>query len=462
MGEDFTRVTVISPTRRIDLALPSNIALGEVLPNIVSFSGYEPGSVQESVHSWVLQRVGDDPLDPNKLVSSLNIRDGEILHLRQRGAAMPDAAFDDVVDAVATATSTIPAWTPKHSRRLTLAVLTAVLGGVPLLLLLLRAATRGWERSDLIGGVVTLGVALAAGIAAIVASRAFGQFAVAATLAWTAVGLAGLGALFTVPPVPQPQVAALIAFAALLAVSATMGLAARVHSYGMLAAVLTSLMAVIVTMAMVLMPTRVVEIAAIAAAVVLVLMAALPQLSYQIAQIAMPVLPAGAEQLMADDQPLQSDIVSRAIMADKLLASFITAAVATIAIFLVPVVQRGQWADLCLGAAVALALLLRARGFVGLYQRLVILVGGIGTGALTLIEFGGQTSTGWISLAVAGSVIVIASTALVAYATRGYNRILSPSWGRLGDIVEWIAVMAVIPLVLAVLDVYSFMLGLGG
>jgi type VII secretion integral membrane protein EccD len=460
--EDFTRVTVISPTRRIDLALPSSAALGELLPTIVRFSGHEPGTVQESVHTWVLQRAGDDPLDPNKLVSALSIRDGEILHLRQRGAVMPDAAFDDVVDAVATATSTVPAWTAKHSRRFSLAMLVLVAAGVPLGLLLERMVASGGALSDPVGGAIALGVAVATGIAAIVMSRAFGRHAVAATLGWTAVGLAGLGAFFVVPTVPQPQVAALVACSAVLAMSATIGLAARVHPYGMLATVLTSFFSLVVTMLMALLPTRVVEVAAVAVAVMLVLTAALPQISYQVAQIAMPVLPTGAEQLMADDQPIQSDIVTRAIMADRLLASFLTATAATTTIFLVPVVGRGGWADLSFAGAVSLALLLRARAFVGLYQRIVLLVGGVVASVLTLVEFAAQAPTGILTLLIGSAAVVLGASLLVLYASRMYDRILSPSWGRFGDIFEWIAIMAIIPLLLAVLNVYAFMLGLGG
>lgn len=460
--EDFTRVTIISQTRRIDLALPSSVALGEILPTIVRFSGHEPGSVQESVHTWVLQRVGDDPLDPNKLVSALSIRDGETLHLRKRDAAMPDAAFDDVVDAVSTATSTVPAWTPKHSRRLALAMLATILAGIPLALLLLRAANAGWRLSDPVGGAIALVVGTAAAVASIVTSRAFNRYAVAATLGWTSVGLWGLGALFVVPPQPQFPTAALVAFAGLLVSSATIGLAARVHPYGMLATVLASLLSLVITMAMVLLPTRVTEVSAVSVATILLVMAGLPQLSYRIAQIALPVLPSGAEQLMADEQPIQADIVSRAVMADKLLASFITATVMTATVFLVPVVNTGHWAALALGAAVSLALLLRARAFVGLTQRLALLLGGIVCTTLTVVEIGAHSSTGGVALAIAGGVIAIGATSLAVYASRMYDKILSPTWGRLGDIFEWIAIMAIIPLVLAVLDVYGFMLGLGG
>ncbi len=459
--EDFTRVTVISPTRRIDLALPSGVALGELMPTIVRFSGHEPGTVQESVHTWVLQRAGDDPLDPNKLVSALTIRDGEVLHLRQREAAMPDAAFDDVVDAVATATTTLPAWTPTHSRRMALGMLVLVLVGIPVGLLLVRLGGPGGI-SDPIGGAIALGVAVAAGVASIVMSRAFNRYAVSATLGWTAVIMAGVGAFFVVPGVSQPAIPLLVACSAVLVMSATVGLAARVHPYGMLSAVLTSASALIVTMLMALMPSRGVEISAVATTVMLIVTAFLPQLSYQVAQIAMPVLPSDAEQLMADDQPIQSDIVTRAIMADRLLASFLTASVTSTTLFLVPVLSRPGWAEIGFAGAVSLTLLLRARAFVGLYHRIVVLLAGVASTVMTLVDLAGRAPTGILPLLIGATALIITASILVVYASRGYDRILSPTWGRIGDIFEWIGIMAIVPLLLAVLDAYAYMLGLGG
>lgn len=459
--EDFTRVTVISPTRRIDLALPSTVALGELMPTIVRFSGHEPGTVQESVHTWVLQRTGDDPLDPNKLVSALSIRDGEVLHLRQREAAMPDAAFDDVVDAVATATTTLPAWTSTHSRRMALGMLVLVLVGIPVGLLLVRLGGPD-GLGDPIGGAIALAVALASCVASIVMSRAFNRYAVSATLGWTAVAMAGVGAFFIIPGSTPLPIALLVACSAALVMSATVGLAARVHPYGMLSAVLTALLTLIVTMTMSLMPHRVVETSAIATTVMLIVTAFLPQLSYQVAQIAMPVLPSDAEQLMADDQPIQSDIVTRAIMADRLLASFLTATVTSITLFLIPVLSRPGWAEIGFSGAVAVTLLLRARAFVGLYHRMVVLFAGVIAAVMTLVDLAGRAPQGVLPVLIGGAALVVTATILVIYASRGYDRILSPTWGRMGDIVEWIAIMSIVPLLLAVLDAYTFMLGLGG
>ena len=113
--EDLTRVTVISTSRRVDLALPGSVSLSELLPSILRFSGLESNTPTDSVNAWVLQRFGSDPFDLYTPVTKLSIRDGETLYLRHRESALPDAAFDDVVDAVAGATASRPSWIARHS-----------------------------------------------------------------------------------------------------------------------------------------------------------------------------------------------------------------------------------------------------------------------------------------------------------------------------------------------------------
>ena len=60
---------------------------------------------------------------------------------------------------------------------------------------------------------------------------------------------------------------------------------------------------------------------------------------------------------------------------------------------------------------------------------------------------------GW-RLGVSTLVVLFGGLALAMYASSMYNRIMSPTYGRIGDILEWIGIMAIVPLVLAVLDVY--------
>ncbi len=451
VGEDLARVTVISPTRRIDLALPGSSTLGELLPNVIRFAGFDGSTTQEAVHAWVLQRVGEDPLDPHKKVSALNIRDGETLHLRQRESTMPDAAFDDVVDAVTTATSTRPSWVAANSQWVTVIAMTALLVVVPVM---------GLVRADLFvpfGGLPEAGItaflAIAAAVGSIVLSRAFGHFLPAAGLGWAADILFGAAGLYVLPTQPWP-LRVLIGAAMLLLMAAVIWLAARVQPYAQLATVLSAALILVTTTVMVLIGGDVVvDVAAVAIAVILAGTSLLPVLSYHLARVALPNLPATSEALMADQQPVQSDIVARAISADRVLGAFLAATGVTVALLMVPVLRRGDWVVLCLGAAVSLAMMLRARAFVGRTQRLAMLLPGALIGFAVVVMALMALPFGW-RLGLSGFVVLFGGLALAAYGSTMYNRILSPTYGRIGDILEWIGIMAIVPLVLAVLDVY--------
>lgn len=463
-GDDIARVTVIAPHRRIDLALPGQALLGEIMPNIVRLAEGDAAPTADAVHTWVLQRVGSDPLDPHQLVSTLAIRDGETLHLRQREATMPDVAFDDVVDAVSSAASARPSWQPIHSRRMALGALAVLVVGGALLLLLGEAY---WATA---GAVGLLG--LATGIAAVVASRAYGKAEVAATLAWSCVALVAMTGFFAMKPDPLTLKAAwsspsmslmvLVAAAAGLLAAGTMALAAHVHVSGLLTACLVLATLVLCGVALAFSPTATAQVAAVAIAVLLAIMPLMPWASYTVAQIAMPNLPSQVELLVADDEPVQADIVARATTADRLLACQLTAASIVITLLSVPLVSSDRLGAILLACATSLALLLRARTFVGLSQRLALLLGGLAVAALA----GGwlllHPGTGSVRLIVTTLVVLVLGAALSLYAGVFHAKVMAPIWGRLGDILEWIAIIAIIPLVLWVLDVYTLARGLPG
>ncbi len=451
-GADLTRVTVISPIRRIDLALPGGTTLGEIMPNILRFSGYEGGTATDVVHTWVLQRFGEDPLDPTREVADLNIRDGETLHLRQLEAAMPDAAFDDVVDAVATSTATQPAWRPTNSVIIALVVAAVLLLGLPMMLL--------FRHATLAEALVTAGLAVATGFAAVITARAFGLRTPASALAWISVGQAGLAGWFVLDE--GVAITTLTAAAAVLLVSAVMALGARVNSFGFLAVGVSALIVVIAEIVAVLLPGKEIQIAAVTLAVVMAVTSWLAPWSYKLARIAMPNLPSSAETLMADDTPLQPDIVQRALLADRVLGSFLLATAITVVLCCIRIIPRADWFVVALVGVVGLALVLRSRAFISLAHRLPLLVAGalilIGTASLGLA----MIPTDVLRLVVTVAVVMIAAAILIGYASQYADKIPSPVWGRVGDVFEWLAVIAIVPLTLAVLNLYAWAHGLAG
>ena len=464
MDEDLARVTVISPNRRVDLALPGSVTLGELLPSIVRFAGYEASNSSDAVHTWVLQRFGEDPLDPQQKVNKLTINDGETLHLRQRENAIPDAAFDDVIDAVATTTQQRPSWQAKHSQRYALALMLVLLIGLPILLMT-RALDEG--TMNVVGALLTptgrhvffaaIGagvISFAAAIASISVSRAANEYRVATALAWGSVALSFLCGYGLLPDNAIVPLRITVGSALVLLTSASLAIAARVSVMPLFSASMTSLLMVVIGSVMAVLPEHVLTICAVSMCVLVGITALLPTLSYRLAQIALPVLPPDTETMLADETPVQSDIVSRALLADRLLASFLLASsFVAFAMSLPVLLTRNLW-ELVLVGVIGLALLLRARAFIGLQQRLSLLLAGTLMVVLAfLIGLGRQSEM--VQLGLGSAVMVLTALMLTYYAAAVYNKIITPVWGRIGDITEWLAIMAILPILLQVLHMYS-------
>jgi type VII secretion integral membrane protein EccD len=453
--EDLSRVTIISSARRVDLALPGSVTLSELLPSILRFAGLESNSPTDAVHAWVLQRFGSDPFDLYAPINKLGIRDGETLHLRQRENAIPDVAFDDVVDAVASATSARPSWSPTNSRTFSLILLATVLVLTPLLII------RGTvDERRLVQGVVLIATAFlsfAAFIAAIALARAARERHTATVLSWCSVALAGIVG-WHLPNViatnPALHIHILMASSLVLASAAANALAARVHTMPLFAASVFGGLMLASSSVMALNYGHDAEVAAGTMALMAFVTTFLPTLSFQIAGIALPNLPVTTEAMLADDTPVQSDIVNRATFADRLLAGMLagTSAAGTASAFIA--MQQGSVWAVALVICVGLAFLLRARAFVGRAQRLALVVGGAIITAVGLVSLAMAATSSVVGLLVLFAVTLFVAYLFAHYAASWHARILSPTWGRWGDIFEWLAIIGIVPFMLGVLDFY--------
>src|SRR5690606_40501118 len=76
----FSRVTVVAPRTRIDVALPADVAVADLLPLVIEMAR-ETSSDGGSRHGgWVLAKLGEStPLDPSRTLASLGVMDGELL-----------------------------------------------------------------------------------------------------------------------------------------------------------------------------------------------------------------------------------------------------------------------------------------------------------------------------------------------------------------------------------------------
>ena len=103
-----------------------------------------------------------------------------------------------------------------------------------------------------------------------------------------------------------------------------------------------------------------------------------------------------------------------------------------------------------------LAFLLRARAFVGLGQRLALLVGGVVCVGVALGSAGFDATRSGLGLVAVFLGLLVLGYGLAHYSARTFSKVLSPTWGRWGDVFEWLAIIGVIPTLLGVLDLYSY------
>ncbi|NED84266.1 type VII secretion integral membrane protein EccD, partial [Streptomyces sp. SID11233] len=127
---ELCRLTVRAPARSIDLAVPADVPVSDLLPAVLGYAGdgLEEAGIDHG--GWVLQRLGGEPLDEERTLDSYGLRDGDTLYLRPRTEALPEVHLDDLVDGIATTMRDQPyGWTPKVSRWVLLGLAVVLLIG---------------------------------------------------------------------------------------------------------------------------------------------------------------------------------------------------------------------------------------------------------------------------------------------------------------------------------------------
>jgi len=113
-GADLCRVTVVGPRRRVDIVLPAYVPFAELFPTVLRYAGTDLANEGLVRGGWVLQRLGQPPFHPGMTPAQVGLRDGEMVYLRPRLAQLPQLAFDDVADVIATGVNEQPdRWGPQ-------------------------------------------------------------------------------------------------------------------------------------------------------------------------------------------------------------------------------------------------------------------------------------------------------------------------------------------------------------
>ena len=111
------RLRFVLGKKATEVALPTEAALVDLLPAVLPQFGadwIEQGADHEG---WVVQRVGEAPLDEDRTLAELNLLDGETVYLRPRADQLAPIDYDDLVDGVGEQVRDHPgAWQPSHTR----------------------------------------------------------------------------------------------------------------------------------------------------------------------------------------------------------------------------------------------------------------------------------------------------------------------------------------------------------
>ncbi|MFK0101734.1 type VII secretion integral membrane protein EccD [Streptomyces sp. NPDC091040] len=473
----FCRITVVAPDSRIDVALPDDVTVADLLPEILRLTGQEtPPGAPPGYH---LTRRDNTVLDASHTLGVQRVLDGDVLRLRPFTESLPPAVFDDVADAVASAV--------RKDRALWSDQLLGVAGlfGGALLLVLLGFLV--WfadpVRHDMHGlpGIVAAAVGLLLAALAGVRARRYADRASAVALGLAAlphVMIAGSGLLALDPGTGAGRLQFMLGCAAVLVVSAGLVVATPAGDAPFVAFVLASAVGTLATYLSIVTEAHPRDTAAVCAVVAIGALAFLPGLSARVAQLPIgyaaphPTTDADLDRDpgLGDADPVDTErIAAQARRGHELLLGLVGGcSVVVVASAAVLGFSSDAWGR-ALALAVGLAMLLRARLF--RYTAQVAAVLGAGIAALGLLVLGLALNpsaeavaalltendhgpldirTLWLAAAVAGGAALLTGIALIVP-----RKGLSPFWGRLSDLSETLLLLALVPLCLAVLDLYS-------
>jgi len=448
---EMCRLTICGPTSRVELAVPAHVPIADLMPTVLGHLDPALATTGLAHGGWVLQRLGEAPLDEDHGIAAAGLYDGDVLHLRPRDDQLPLADFDDLVDGIHTGLSArTDSWRPALTRRACLG-LAALCGLLAVLVTGFAAAGTTTAISAAVGAVLIGGGSV---LARLVDDRG-------AAVTFGAVGVVAVGVAGLAMPAGAATAAhwltgaGVLSAAVAVAAAATVARAALgVARAGFLAVTCASVLAALGCVLGLLMGLDAPATAAVVVAMVLAVTRIAPQLAAWLAGLAADPVPTTPEEFQQGLDPLPSkDVLDRAALADVHLTAFLTALGAVCAGALLVVTTRLDWATVALSLVVAVLLLLQARELRGTWHRVAALVPAVAALVSVLLRWA-------VDLPLLGQLcVVVGLLGLAGNAVAGAQvlpgRRLVPRWGRLGDILHWLCALAVLALVLTVTGFYG-------
>jgi type VII secretion integral membrane protein EccD len=456
----LAKVTVSTPQRRLDVALPEHPPLAELLPELLRHAGVGLADDGQAHGGWALRRADGAVLSVGAGLAAQGVRDGDVLYLGPGKDPWPELEYDDVVDAIAAgARRHGRTWDGAATRAAGLVVAAAAL-------LLGAVALTRVPQHGVLPAVAGLGAALLLVLGGTVASRVYADACAGSVLAGCALPYALVGGLLSAGAGPASDGAPgllvgsvgagpagdgapglLVGSVAVLlvAVVGAVGVGDRLRVFvgGAAAGGLGALGAVLGYR----LP------AASAAAIVLAALvtgaSAGPLLAIRLGNLPVPVQAPGQSE-----RPDRARVHAAVVRTDEILTGLLFGLAAAAVVAVVPLSGSGGAASRLLVGVAAAGLLVRARLFPAVRQRLPLLVAGAGTLAVLLVRVPATP-------AVVAGALGLATVSLVA-GLRYRDRAPGPYLGRAADLLDALCVISAIPVACAVLGLYGAVRGLAG
>ncbi|MFG2825195.1 type VII secretion integral membrane protein EccD [Kitasatospora sp. NPDC048365] len=476
----FCRVTVVAPDSRIDVALPEDVPLADIYPEVLRLTGQS--QIDGTPTGFHLVRRDGTVLDSGLPLAAQQVRDGDLLSLRPFAESLPPAVYDDVADAIASAVEADRRfWSPELMRAF------GLIGASVLLVLLGFALWFSDLRHDMHGlpGILSGVTAIVLTTYAGVRARVYEDHNAAVALGLGALPhalIAGSGVIAVASAVEGPgRLQFLVGCVCVLVVSVLLvGLLPEKDSIFVASAFLAA-SGTLATFTAVLMPgTSATNIAAVTGVAAVAAVGFLPALSARFARLPVGFSAPGqtrtrgsnfADETERAETVQYERIAAQARRGHEVLVGLVGGCAATVvgAVAVLGFSDR-TFAEL-LALVIGISTMLRARLFRYTAQVFALTIAGLA--ALGLLVLGlslhtplhllgaGATSadlrTIWLAGSIAAGAAILTGIALIVPRVG-----VSPFWGRILDMVDSLMLISLVPLTLAVLNVYNLVRGATG
>jgi type VII secretion integral membrane protein EccD len=443
---EMTRLTIVTPNRWADLALPANEPLASLMPPLID----KVGDADLENELVVLQRLGSTPLDDARSLTGNGILDGETLYLNLADQTMPTIDFDDSIAGLGAGIDSLPSrWRPVYTRRLLLG-----LALVPLAIALLVIVLR--HPRPAIGAALAATISIGCLVTSAFASRSWADRPLSLILGLGAMPFAPVaGALLleALGPVPLVSPAVGMAGAALLFSAASVADRAVGGIWvGFTGVAFASALVSLCCALGLIVGWNVNETLALLMVVTCVSMDLLVGVACRFAGAWLPSLPRNSDELEEGIEPIPAqDALTKAAQVETYLGALVCGGASLLIVASVVLAGEGGF-TLALVLVCAAASLLRSRVFEGWYQRAPLIVAGLSAPVALVMGLAFSGGDRWVWVTVAS---VLCSGFLLAAAVVLPGRRAIPHYARTAELLEGVAAAALLPLLLAVLGTYS-------